>query len=165
MARTGRFDPDALFELEPDEDDKDKTWLILRSKPQQAANDLRKQLKNNQRGRPQPNTAKEGTAMPSKPLTHLLNDAGERLCPYESGPALDAAAILDGTCNVKVRFCPNCARVALAPIVELVQSRCADDPLLNAILSFTTTLEEDLHILAPAPVELAVYVGKSGGAR
>ena len=31
--------------------------------------------------------------------------------------------------------------------------------------SFTTTLEEDLHILAPALVELAVYVGKSGGAR
>ena len=60
---------------------RDKTWLILRSKPQQAANDLRKQLKNNQRGRPQPNTAKEGTAMPSKPLTHLLNDAGERPVP------------------------------------------------------------------------------------
>ena len=98
-------------------------------------------------------------------VTHLRDDAGERLCPCESGPALEAAANHDGTCNVKVRFCPNCARVALAPIVELVQSRCADDPLLNAILSFTTTLEEDLHILAPAPVELAVYVGKSGGAR
>ena len=31
--------------------------------------------------------------------------------------------------------------------------------------SFITNLEEDLHILAPALVELAVYVGKSGGAR
>ena len=72
-------------------------------------------------------------------VTHLLDDAGERLCCVQDGPTAPAPALLDGTCAADMRYCGSCARAVLTPIVQREQSRCGDDALLDATLALTTT--------------------------
>ena len=100
-------------------------------------------------------------------VTHLLDDAGERLCCVQECPTAPAPALLDGTCAADVRYCGSCARAVLTPIVQLVQSRCGDDALLDATLALTMTPPDEaaavLRILCPAMVELNAYVEQIGG--
>ena len=53
--------------------------------------------------------------MSNSTVTHLLDDAGHRLCCTQDGPAVAASALLQDTCAEDVRYCPSCARAALAP--------------------------------------------------
>ena len=100
-------------------------------------------------------------------LTHLLDAAGNRLCRAHAGPTTPASALMDGTCAAAGVYCPNCARAVLTPIVELAQSRCGSDPLLDTILALTITPPDHaaavLRILCPALVELDAYVEQVGG--
>ena len=103
--------------------------------------------------------------MSSTVATHLLDAAGHRLCCVQDGPTTPASALLDGT--YAGVYCPNCARAVLTPIVELAQSRCGSDPLLDTILALTVTPPDHtaalLRILCPALVELDAYVEQVGG--
>ena len=100
--------------------------------------------------------------MPSIVVTHLLDVAGDRLCCREDGPAVTASALLDDQCAAGVVICPSCARAVLAPIVEIAQSRCSGDPLLDAIHALTTTPPDEeaavLRLMAPALTALVDYV-------
>ena len=90
-------------------------------------------------------------------VTHLLDDAGERLCCVQDSPTAQAPALLDGTCAADV----------LMPSILGIQARCGDDPLLDTILTLTNTLPDHaaavLRILSPALVELDGYVEQIGG--
>lgn len=112
--------------------------------------------------------------MPSTVITHLLDDAGDRLCNAHDGPAVAALTLLQATCDEDVRYCPTCARAVLAPIVLLGHTRCGeqdnesdDHHLLQAILSLTETppdlAAEVMRIICPALMELAAYVEQVGG--
>ena len=112
--------------------------------------------------------------MPNPIRTHLLNVAGERLCCVQDGPAVAESALLQDTRAEDVRYCPACARAALAPIVRRGHARSVDqgnesddDELLQAILSLTTTPPDDaaavMRIICPALVDLAAYIGQVGG--
>ena len=57
--------------------------------------------------------------MPNPIVTHLLNDAGERLCCAQDGPATPLTSLLEDTCAEGATFSPDCALTVLAPIVEL----------------------------------------------
>ena len=100
--------------------------------------------------------------MANSTVTHLLDVAGERLCCVQDGPTTPASALLDGTYAAAGVYCPNCARAVLTPIVELAQSRCGSDLLLDTILALTVTPPDHtaalLRILCPAMVELDAYV-------
>lgn len=95
-------------------------------------------------------------------VTHLLV-ADDRPCRREDGPAVDALTLIDDTCAAGVVFCPSCARAVLASFVELAQSRCVPDPLLDAIYALTTTPPDDeavvLRLMEPVWTVLADYVG------
>ena len=105
--------------------------------------------------------------MPSIVVTHLLNAAGNRLCCAHDGPTTPQPALLEDTCAAGVTFCPDCTRLALAPIVELAQSRCGSDPLLDAVLALMVTPPDHaaavIRIICPAIVELDAYVEQVGG--
>ena len=100
--------------------------------------------------------------MPNPQLTHLLDDAGDRLCCAEDGVTTPANALLEDTCAVGVVYCPSCARAVLTPIVEHAQSRCGADPLLTAVLLLTATPSDKeaavLRLMAPSLTALADYV-------
>lgn len=104
--------------------------------------------------------------MPNPIVTHLLV-AGDRFCCAEDGPAVEEAALLDADRTAGVVFCPQCARAALIPIVELAQSRSAGDQLLDSIAFFTKTPPEMeaavLRVLAPALAALEDHVGQIAG--
>ena len=93
--------------------------------------------------------------MPSKAITHLLDDDDGRLCCAEDGVTTPVNALMDDTCAAGVVFCPNCARAALTPIVELAASRCGADPLLYAILLLTAAPSDKVALMAPALTALA----------
>ena len=99
--------------------------------------------------------------------THLLDAAGNRLCRAHDGPTTPLAALFEDTCAAVVTFCPDCTRAALAPIVELAQSRCGADPLLDTILALMVTPPDlaaaVLRAICPAIVELDAYVEQVGG--
>ena len=105
--------------------------------------------------------------MPNPIRTHLLDDAGVRLCGAHDGLTTPETFLLDGACDPGVVFCPPCARAALIPIVELAQSRSAGDPLLDSIAFFTQTPPEMeaavLRVLAPALASLEDHVERIGG--
>ena len=105
--------------------------------------------------------------MPSIVVTHLLDAAGNRLCCVHDGPTTPLTALFKDTCAAGVTFCPDCTRAVLRPIVELAQSRCADDPLFNAILALMVTPPDlaaaVLRAICPAIVELDAYVEQVGG--
>ena len=105
----------------------------------------------------------------SNSFVHPMDDAGERLCCVQDSPTAPAPTIPDDNCDVDVRHCPSCARPLPIPIIRSVQARCDGAPLLDTILALTVTPPDEesavMLILCPALVELAVYVGKSGGAR
>ena len=100
--------------------------------------------------------------MSNPQVTHLLDDAGDRLCCCEDSPAVAAPALLDADPAAGVVFCPSCARAVLATVVELAQSRCGDDPLLNIIHALTTAPDADeaavLRLMAPSVTALADYM-------
>ena len=88
--------------------------------------------------------------MPKPTVTLLFDDAGDRLCCAQDGPAVAASALLQDACAEDMPYCPACARAALAPIVRRGHARCVDqgngsddDELLQAILSLTTTPPDD----------------------
>ena len=105
--------------------------------------------------------------MPSTVVTHLLNDAGNRLCCAHDGPATPLTALFEDTCAEGVTFCPDCTRFTLIPIVELAQSRCGSDSLLDTILALMVTPPDlaaaVLRTICPAIVELDAYVEQVGG--
>ena len=109
--------------------------------------------------------------MPSDAITHLLDADGNRLC-NQGGPVVSVPAILEGTGDgdLPVVFCPICARAVLAPIVQLIHTRCGVDEhkasnahqLLQAILSLTTTPPDEeaavMRIMGSAIVVLYDYI-------
>ena len=105
--------------------------------------------------------------MPSTVVTHLLNAAGNRLCCVHDGPTTPLTSLFKDTCAAGVTFCPDCIRAALAPIVELAQSRCGADPLLDTILVLMVTPPDlaalVLRTICSAIVELDAYVEQVGG--
>ena len=112
--------------------------------------------------------------MPNTVVTHLLDDASDRLCCAQDGPAVAATALLQDTSPEDVRYCPACARAALAPIVRLGHARCVDqdngsddDDLLQAIYSLTTTTPDDaaavMRIISPSLRLLDAYFEQVGG--
>ena len=105
--------------------------------------------------------------MPSNVVTHLHDDTGRRLCHAQAGPAIPTPALFIDNCAAGVTFCPDCTRAALAPIVELAQSRCVADPLLDTILALMVTPPElaaaVLRAICPAIVELDTHVEQVGG--
>ena len=105
--------------------------------------------------------------MPSIVVTHLLDAAGNRLCCAHDGPTTPLTALFKDTCAADVTFCPDCTRAALAPIVELAQSRCVADPLLDTILALMVTPPDlaaaVLRPICPAIVELDAHVELVGG--
>ena len=104
--------------------------------------------------------------MPNPNRTHLVDVAGERLCAQD-GPTAPAPALLDETHDADACYCPDCARAVLIPILELAQSRCGGDPLLDSILLLTATPSYKeaavLSIIGPAMLTLADYVEQVGG--
>ena len=104
--------------------------------------------------------------MPNPQLTHLLDDAGDRLC-CAGGPAVDAPALLDATAAVGVVYCPGCARAVLIPIVELAAARCGADPLLAAVLLLMVIPSDKeaavLRLMGPSFTALADYVEGAHG--
>ena len=103
----------------------------------------------------------------ANPIVTHLHANGEHLCCVQDGPTAPAPALLDETHVAGACYCPNCARAVLTPIVELAQSRCGSDPLLDAILALTVTPPDHaaavLRILCPALVEFDAYVEQVGG--
>ena len=113
-------------------------------------------------------------------ITHLLDADGNRLC-NQGGPVVSAPAILEGTGDgdLPVVFCSICARAVLAPIVQLIHTRCGVDrlpneqkssdahQLLQAILSLTTTSPDEeaavMRIMGTSLVELDGYIDDAEG--
>ena len=105
------------------------------------------------------------------PVLHLLNAAGERVCPHDDGPTAPADAIPTDS----PPLCLLCALAAVGAVAEQVNDHCSPggppgaSQLVRLIACLATTppphVAAVMLIMADAVAELNAFHATAGGAR